>query len=290
MVEAAEALGWEVTLYDTHSEPARIAESFRQAIAEEADGVAFMGLDCEQIGRQPLEELREAGVKTSVVESQDCEEPLFDAVVSYEQGTYPEWFRAWGAAQATALIAATDGQAKVILIDGPIEALSLGIPRDGFKERLAQCSGCEIVETLEFTLADFGPGLEQKAQQALVEHPEANAVYVTSDGPLTAGVFTALQASGRAGDVLVVAGEGQASTLAEVRSGAFHAVGVGIPQEWEGYQAIDNLVRLFADEEPAPSGIGLQVWDNEHNIPAEGHYEPPVDFKAGYRAAWGLGG
>ena len=135
IVEAAEALGWDVTLYDTHSEPARIAESFRQAIAEGADGVAFMGLDCEQIGRQPLEELREGGLKTSVVESQDCEEPLFDAVVSYEQGSYPEWFRAFGAAQATALVAATDGKAKVILVDGPIEALSLGIPRDGFKER-----------------------------------------------------------------------------------------------------------------------------------------------------------
>ena len=59
---------------------------------------------------------------------------------------------------------------------------------------------------------------------------------------------------------------------------------------WEGYQTIDNLVRLFAGEPPAGSGIGLQVYDLEHNIPADGGYRPPVDFKAAYREAWGLEG
>jgi len=291
MVEAAEALGWEVTLYDTKSEPARTAESFRQAIADGADGVAFFGLDCEQIGQQPLREAREAGMKVSAAESQDCEAPLFDAVVSYAQGSYQEWFRAFGAAQATALIAATEGRAKVILFDGPIEGLSLQFPRDGFKEKLATCPRCEIVETVEYIVADLlGPALEQKAQQALVEHPEANAVYVTNDGTLEAGVTPALKASGRASDVIVAAAEGQASTLGEVRAGSFRAVGVGIPHDWEGYQTIDNLVRLFAGEEPVSSGIGLQVWDSEHNVPADGYYQPPVDFEAAYRKAWGLDG
>lgn len=290
-VEAAETLGWDVTLYDTRSEPARIAESVRQAIASGADGITLWGLDCEQIGPQPLRELRAAGVKVSAAESLDCEEPLFDAVVSYAEGPYPEWFTEFGAAQATALIGATEGDAKVILFDGPIEALSLSFPRDGFKEKLeSSCPGCEIVETVEFTVLDLGPALEQKAQQALVRHPEANAVYVTTDGTLAAGVTPALKASGRASDVLVVAAEGQSSTMAEVRAGSFRAVGVGGPHAWEGYQMIDNLVRLFAGEEPVSSGIGLQVWDNEHNVPAEGGYEPPVDFKAAYRKAWGPGG
>lgn len=289
-VEAAKALGWDVTLYDTRSEPARIAESVRQAIAAGADGVTLWGLDCEQIGPQPLRELREAGVKVSAAESQDCDPPLFDAVVSYAEGSYPEWFRAFGAAQATALIAATGGKAKVIVFDGPIEALSLGLPRDGFKEKLASCAECEIVETVKFTVPDLGSGLEQKAQQALVKHPEANAVYVSSDSTLAAGVTPALRASGRASDVYVAAAEGQSSTMAELREGTFRAVGVGGAHEWEAYQTIDNLTRLFAGEQPVSSGIGLQVYDNEHNVPADGGYRPPVDFKAVYRKAWGLEG
>jgi len=288
-VEAAELLGWDVTLYDTRSEPARIAEAVRQSIAAGADGVTLWGLDCEQIGPQPLRELREAGVKVSAAESQDCETPLFDAVVSYAEGSYPEWFHAFGAAQATALIAATEGTAKVLVFDGPIEAVSLGIPRDGFKEKLlASCPECEIVETVQFTIPDIGPPLEQKAQQAFVKHPEADAVYVTSDSTLAAGVTPALRASGRASEVFVQAAEGQSSTMAELRDGTFSAAGVGGAHEWEAYQTIDNLIRLFAGEEPVSSGIGLQVYDNEHNVPAEGRYQPPVDFEAAYRKAWGL--
>jgi ribose transport system substrate-binding protein len=289
-VEAAEALGWEATLFDTKSEPARIAEGVRQAIADGADGVVWFGLDCEQVGPQPLRELREAGVRVSVAESMDCESPLFDAVVSYTQGSYPDWFRAFGTAQATALIAATDGRAKVIVFDGPMEALSLQFPLDGFKEKLATCPGCEIVASVEFVVADLGPALEQKAQQALVEHPDANTVYVTSDSTLAAGVTPALKASGRASEVLVVAAEGQESTMTGIRAGAFRAVGVGNSPVWEGYQTVDNLVRLFAGEEPAPSGIGLQVYDAAHNVPAKGGFQPPVDFKAAYRKAWGLDG
>jgi ribose transport system substrate-binding protein len=250
----------------------------------------WFGLDCEQVGPQPLRELREAGVRVSVAESEDCESPLFDAVVSYAQGSYPEWFRTFGTAQATALIAATEGKAKVIVVYGPIEGLSLRFPRDGFVEKLATCAGCEIVETVEYTLAEQGPALEQKAQQALVRHPEANAIHVVTDSTLTLGVTPALKASGRASEVFVVAAEGQASTMAELRAGTFRGAGVGSAPVWEGYQTVDNLVRLFAGEEPVASGIGLQVYDSDHNVPADGGFQPPVDFKTAYRKAWGLGG
>lgn len=110
---------------DTRSGPARIAEAVRQAIAARADGLTAWGLDCEQIGPQPLRELDEAGVMVSAGESQDCDPPLFDAVVSYSEGAYEDWFRAFGEAQATALIAATEGKARVILFDA-VDIPSLG--------------------------------------------------------------------------------------------------------------------------------------------------------------------
>lgn len=288
-VEAAESIGWKAKLFDTRSEPARIAEGVRQAIADGADGITLWGLDCEQIGPQPLRELREAGVMISAAESLDCDEPQFDAVVSYSEGPYEQWFRAFGRAQATALIAATEGNAKVIVFSGPIEALSLGLPREGFKEKLESCGGCEIVEEVQFTVNDLFTTLEQKAAQALVKHPEANAVYSTTDGTLIAGVRTALKASGRAKDIVVTAGEGQPWTMADLRDGSLRVVGVGIPQVWEGYQIVDNLIRLFAGEDPVPSGIGLQAYDKDHNLPDDGPYRPPVEFRELYWKAWGVG-
>ena len=287
-VEAAESLGWDVTLYDTRSEPARIAEAVRQAIAAGADGLTVWGLDCEQIGPQPLRELDEAGIMVSAAESQDCDPPFFDAVVSYSEGEYEEWFRAFGEAQATALVAATEGKAKVILFDA-VDIPSLAFPRDGFTEKLAGCPECEIVETVGYTVADLGPKLEQKAQQALAKHPEANAVYVNTDTPLIAGVRTALKASGRADEVVVVAAEGQPWTMADLRAG-LPVVGVGGAHAWEGHQIVDNLVRLFAGEEPVSSGIGLQVYDAEHNVPSDVNaaFVPPVDWRAAYSKRWGL--
>jgi ribose transport system substrate-binding protein len=103
------------------------------------------------------------------------------------------------------------------------------------------------------------------------------------------GAGPALRASGRQGKVLVSVGEGQASTMDELRSGKLKAVGTGMPQSWETYHAVDALNRLFAGEKPAPSGMGLQAFDKSHNMPAKGQWEPPVDYKAAYMKAWGVG-
>jgi ribose transport system substrate-binding protein len=62
--------------------------------------------------------------------------------------------------------------------------------------------------------------------------------------------------------------------------------------EWETYSAIDALVRLFLDRDPAEvdTGNGIQVCDEDHNLPPEGEpYTPPVDFVASYNQLWGRG-
>ena len=64
--------------------------------------------------------------------------------------------------------------------------------------------------------------------------------------------------------------------------------GVGTPARWEGFAGIDALLRLFAGDPVAGSGIGLQVFDADHNLPAEGRYVPPVDFESAYKKAWGV--
>ena len=166
------------------------------------------GSDCEQIGRQPLEELREAaaedvgggvpGLRVAAVRRRGL----------LRQGTYPEWFRASGRRQATALIAATDGQAKVILIDGPIEALSLGIPRDGFKEKLRDsCSGMrDRRDGASSPSPTSAPASSRRRSRRSSSIPRPTPSTSRATVRSRPGSFTALQASGRASDVLVVAG------------------------------------------------------------------------------------
>jgi hypothetical protein len=67
------------------------------------------------------------------------------------------------------------------------------------------------------------------------------------------------------------------------------SAGVGLDDEWEGWPGIDALNRLFAGREPVSSGIGIQLFDKTHNTPAEGADQAPLDFRAAYRKACGVG-
>ena len=49
--------------------------------------------------------------------------------------------------------------------------------RPGGLDQLKQCPGCEVVE-VEITISDYGPPLQQKMEQALLQHPDIDAVLV----------------------------------------------------------------------------------------------------------------
>lgn len=285
-MEAGEALGWDMTLYDVKFDPARGVQGVRQAIADKADGIVTYLSDCAPF-KQALSEAREASVKTSTAESLDCPTPLYDAIVSYSQGPFTEWLAQWGEAQATATIAATDGKAKVLVpyaTDVPTSKLYY----EGVKAGLDRCSDCETYP-VEITTADFGAGVQQKVGQELVKRPDANAIVLAADALLSGGVDGALRSSGRAEDIALILGEGDPAVMSALRGGKIEGTGIGIPEDWEGYSSIDNLNRLFGGQEPANSGIGLQAFDADHNVPPEGGYMAPIDFRQAYKDAWSAG-
>lgn len=286
-VEAAKKMGWDTTLYDAKFDPGRLAEGFRQAIAAKVDGVILYALDCP-LAKGAASDARKAGLKIVAGESLNCDPPLYDYVDEYTQGPFPEWESQLGSAQATNLIAGTNGSPKVIALNQTDSPALIPVV-SGFKHRMEACgSSCEITKWIDFTTPDFGNSLQQKLQQALLQHPEANAVWLPYD-IFSLGPDAALRASGRGDAVLTAVGEGQASTMDVLRSGRINGVGVGIPQDWEGYHSVDSLNRLFAGEKPQPSGIGLQSYDKTRNTPSDGRWEPPFDYRPVYLNAWGVG-
>ena len=59
-------------------------------------------------------------------------------------------------------------------------------------------------------------------------------------------------------------------------------------QGWIGWAGADTLNRVLAGAGPAPEGIGFKLVDAENNLPDSGNYQTTVDFRAGYRAVWGV--
>jgi ribose transport system substrate-binding protein len=293
--EAGELVGWNMTLYDSKLDVANFSLGIRQAVAAKADGIILQSIDCPLV-KQALAEAREAKVKIVAYYALDCDDPsvkgqpLYDGSVNFgsQFGTYADLTRAWGAAKANWVIARTKGRAKVISFKQD-ELLVVKYIREGFEQELARCKTCEVVKTVDFTLADLGPKLQQKAQSALLQHPEANAIHVPYDSAMLLGISAALLESGRNDQLEVIAGEGFPTNIQLIRDNKGEDAANAFPARWTGYAAIDSLNSLFNGTPPQDSGIGYKLIDREHNLPPAGQgYESGVDYKAAYKKAWGV--
>jgi len=295
--EAAKAAGWETEVYDVQLNPANAPGLVRQAIASGADGIILQAVDCPGV-KGPLQEAKAKGIQVVGIYSFDCNDPLFkgdDPALFSGQINYGkdaaanigEFTKKYGADQAKAVIAATGGKAKVIFFNSPTVTV-LNYTGAGFKEEIEKCSGCEIVEEVEFAGAELGPNLQQKATSALLQHPEANVVKSPYTSATLLGIAPAVVQSGRANKLYVMGGEGFAPELDLLRAGqGVDAVNIA-PSDWTGWAAVDTMNSLFTKKPIADSGLGWQLVDKGHNLPAAGPFVPKVDFKAAYKKAWGV--
>ena len=294
-VEAAQALGWNVSLYDEKLDPSTAPALVRQAIAAGVDGIVVDATDCPLI-KGPLQEAAAKGIKVVSIYSFDCNDPLFgpggqplfSGAINFGVSDIDAFTESYGANQADAVITATKGHARVILIND-LEFTVLRYTAKGFTDELARCSDCKVVAEVDFKAAELGPILQQKAAAALLQHPEANAVKIPYTAASLLGIAGAVAASGRiSGGLYVMGGEGFAPELDLIRAGkGVSAVNI-IASDWVGWAAVDTLNSVFIGKQPAPSGIGWALADKTHNLPASGPYVPSIDFRAAYRGAWGV--
>lgn len=293
MEEAGETLGWEVNVFDGRFDSNRQISGIEQALTDGADGIVLIYVDCPPI-RSALQQARAAGVVVVGIQSLECEPALEDHVIRYADDrdfvTYLS--HGFGGTQAKWVIAKTKGEAKTI-VTAQTDLYSTRVTYDpGITEEFARCETCEIVDTVEFVGSEFGPPLQQKIEQSLNQHPEANSFIAAYDAVMTGGGgAAALRASGRLDEIEVMGGEGSKPGIELIYDRAGMDACTGTPTGWEGYEAMMSLARIFAGEDPeqGDSGIGEQVCDVDHNLPPRGEgYRAPVDYVAAYRDLWGI--
>jgi ribose transport system substrate-binding protein len=294
-VEAAKAIGWDVSLYDQKLDPTNATALIRQAMAGGATGIVLDATDCP-FAKQALQEAKAKHVEVVPIFAFDCSDPvfgpggeqLFSGIINYGKKApdIDAFTKSYGADQADAVIAATNGQANVVLFNDS-EFTVLKYTAMGFKEELAKCGGCKIVADVDFKAAELGPNLQQKAQSILLQHPEANAVKIPYTAAAILGISPAVVASGRKNKLYVMGGEGFQPELDLLRAGkGINAVNI-VASDWTGWAAIDTLNSLFLGKPIADSGLGWQLADKDHNLPAAGPFVPSIDFKSAYKKAWG---
>lgn len=287
---AAQALGWQTTLVDSKGDVNAAGAGIRRAVAEKADGIFIYYIDCQYL-KAPLEVAKQAGIPVVAAESVDCNvsnpgaPSLFTSTVTYAGGDdYLTWVRKWWNAQVDYAIAKTGGTGNMMMFTDDTQLGSKAIAQSGAAEA-RKCSGCSFqVKLVPF--ADIGTKLQGEVQQDLLQNPNVNVVLSGYEAVVVGGVEAGVRALGR--KALMNVGEGGAPGMALVKAGRAQ-FGAGIPLGWEGYAGIDALVRLMAKQKPVDSGIGVQLFDKDHNMPSGDRYEPPFDYAALYKKAWGVG-
>jgi len=296
---AARKIGWQVSVYDEQLNPANAPGLMRQAISSGADGIILDATDCPTV-KGPLQEAKARGVMVIGIYSFDCNDPafgggggspLFTGYINYGVAigrAIDKFTESYGAAQADAMIAATGGKAQVIYFND-LEFVVLKYTGQGFLNEIAKCSGCKVVDKIQFTGTELGSVLQQKAASALLQHPEANAVKSPYTAATILGISAAVSQSGRAGDIYVMGGEGFQPELDLMRAHQGVNAAMIAPSDWTGWAAVDTMNSLFRHQQPAYSGLGWQLVDGQHNLPASGPFVSSVNFKSIYEKAWGVG-
>ncbi len=281
----AEELGWNATLRDGKFNPSVWLSTLREAVQAHPDAIWLEGIDCGSI-EAGLKEAKRAGIPVVASIAQDCDPPLFSGETDFLIGDNHAFYKAYGESQAIWAIANTDAEAKVLLVyENDLQ--STQEVNDAAKGRFEKCQGCEITGEVTFTGAEFGPPLQQKVEQALLQHPNTAVVDGNYDAAVENGIAAAVRNAGK--PLLLLGGEGQPNNVELVREGV-QSMGFFYPFGWVGYAALNGIVRLLGGETGVgDSGIGYQVYDAEHNLPPKGQaYTPPVSYKKLYRELWGL--
>ena len=293
--EAAKVAGWKTTSCDGKFSADQWQQCIRQATAAGADGLALYTVDCAST-QEALRGARKAGVIIATAESADCDdqkpgaEPLFDAQLEFEQGSFRDWLSALLYPSIAYVVSELGADARVMLIN-ETGNFATGIMSDAFRKKFKElCPACEIADTVDYSGDEFGAPLQAKVGQALLENPDVNAIVTPYDDAALNGVVQAVRESGRnQDDLIVTAGIGIKPALELVRENrgidGLYAQDIS----WEGWGVADSLNRLFNGEKPQPSGQGIG-WIDRGNVPPAGQaYEPPVDFAAIYRKTLGGG-
>ncbi|WP_138757217.1 sugar ABC transporter substrate-binding protein [Modestobacter altitudinis] len=291
--EAGETVGWTVNVCDGQLNPNGWGTCVRQAISAGAKVIIPIGIDCPSV-QQPFQEAKDAGITVVGGGGVDCDAAGGQALWASNRieldGVAPQdYYELMGQLAADWLIGKTDGTAQVVQLNFT-DAVWGKWMATGFSDEIATCDGCAIAATLDYSNQDVGSGtLPQKFSTALLQAPDANAVFFPVGGIVNVGLAQAVVASGRSADLQVVSGLGGGPNLDLIRNDGGLDATVAIPAEWGAWGSVDTAIRALNGEEPQPQGSGVQVVDADHNMPETGQpFTGEVDYQAAYEKAWGV--
>jgi ribose transport system substrate-binding protein len=293
-VDMLKKYGWTFHLFDAKLDPSRYGQGIQQAIVAKADVIILGAIDCGGVKPQ-LQAAKKAGIVTIGLQAFDCGDEtqggtsdVYTHTTDQGTGDLPADVQSWGAVQAAWSVVHTNGDVKALLFTNDQNAVTTYFARGAKAYLQDQCETCKIVQEVPFLLADLtGPPLTQKANSALLRHPDAN-IAISPYDPVAVPVATALVNARKADKVASIASLGVPANATLIAGNRGQMADVGIDLQWTGFESVDDAVRLTAGEQPVNGGFSVGILDKS-NAKAGQFYKAPVDYEANYRKIWNAG-
>jgi ribose transport system substrate-binding protein len=284
--EAAQKLGWDVTIIDGKGSPTSWLAGMNQAIALKPDGIALFA-DGASL-QDPIRAGVAQGIKFVGLHAAGLPgpHPELNLFVNIQEDP-----REIGKAEADWAIADSNGKARVVVLSHNEYAIAK-VKSMATKDEVEKCADCKVLDYANSPASEAA----QRQPQLTTSWVQRFGVpiYATSVGDNDWDFAVPVLRSGGVdpAQAKLIAADGNRSAYDRIRKGdQYQVVTVSEPIELQAWQAIDELNRAFHDE--MPSGfVQPPFLVTKENIHAEGGdqntFIPSNNYKQHYLEIWGV--
>jgi ribose transport system substrate-binding protein len=279
--DAAKLAGWQSTLIDGKSTPDAWTAGIERAVNEKADGIILLAVDVSYVQAAAAQAI---AAKIPIV-SVTSGSQVGPNGVAAEIGSV-EYNSEMGRNEGRYAVADSNGAAQALVFNDTSFTTAPPIA-DGAAEILGTCSGCKVLEKIDFTGADIVTKFSEAVRTAITRHPETNYVIVPYD---FAAIYAAqgIRDAGATGKVKLLSTGGNLANLDLIRKGDVQVMTAAEPLEYFGYLAIDAMNRVFGGQQPIPFEAPQKILVESNLPPAGQAWQGDSDFTVAFKTAWGV--
>lgn len=278
-VEAAEALGWQAHNVNV-SDPSGYSAAVSQAVNAGSTGIVLASVDQSFI-REGLAAAKAKNIP--VVSTLQANVPGPNGV---DADVTPDG-AAMGKLLADYMITLTKGRVDLAPFQDKEYVFDVNIVNGASEEVSEKCPGCNVLEDTNFTSNDVTNRLQELTVSLLQRNPEVNSIVAPYD-PAAQFQVPAIKNAGLAKKVQMYSQLGNEVNLEFIRKGEVQVADIGVPEEWAGWAAVDEVIRIGNGEEPVEENIPFKLLTKD-NLPGtgEGYTGDGVDYEGEYLKLWG---
>lgn len=282
--EAADVIGWDVTVLDGKASAQGRTEAISQAIAMNPAGIILGGFDAKEQASS-VKQATDAGIPVVSWHAGPTAGPMDEYGVLVNVTTDAVEVAELAAAYA---VADSDGTAGVAIFTDQQYEIAVS-KSDAIEAYIERCEGCTVLAYENSPIAEADSRMPSLISSLLQQHGDDLTYLIGINGNYFGGAQSALRAAGIDGDgppVGVAAGDGDSAEFQRIRNHDYQAATVAEPMTLQGWQLVDELNRALAGEDP--SGFvakpGLITADN---VPVDGLFDPDSGYRDIYTSNWG---